>query len=106
MTAVGIMLLITTIKYVPYLNRTNDLAEHLISYESTIVFIAAALGMELINAFCISNLYFKRLQLDVREETVHCFALRDFSLLALIACTTLFINPVFAFTTIQYVPHK
>ena len=65
-----------------------------------------ALGMELINAFCISNLYFKRLQLDVREETVHCFALRDFSLLALIACTTLFINPVFAFTTIQYVPHK
>ncbi len=106
MTAVGIMLLITTIQYVPYLNRTNDLAEHLISYESTIVFIAAALGMELINAFCISNLYFKRLQLDVREETVHCFALRDFSLLALIACTTLFINPVFAFTTIQYVPHK
>jgi hypothetical protein len=65
-------------------------------------FILAAAIMELINAFVMNWYYFKPQGLNVRDQTIHCFALRDFALQALIACATLFINPVYAFTTFKY----
>lgn len=101
-TAVGIMQLIATVQLFPYLRGTNDLEEDAGSFKLTLLFISVALILELINAFLINLLYFDRLGLGVREETIHCFALRDFSLLATVNCAALFINPIYAFTTVSF----
>ncbi len=105
-TAFGMFFLITTVQFVPYLNGFNGLKESDGSYELTMMFIGIALVLESINAVLINQLYFVRHGLQVREETIHCFALRDFSLLVTMNCAALFINPIFAFTTIAFVAKK
>jgi heme exporter protein D len=102
-TAYGMALLLLTVNMFPYIRRHNYLRETGKDLNQTLLFIAVALVMELINAAIINRFYFKPHGFDVLEMTRHCFALKYFALFTLLIGACLFINPIFAFTEVTFV---
>ncbi len=99
-TAVGIIVLLTTVQFVSYLHNVNGLAENETkAYALTMYFIVAATVLELMNAYLMNTWYFRPQGLNVRDQTIHCFNLKDFALQTTVVIAILFINPIFAFTT-------
>jgi hypothetical protein len=98
----AILLLVTTIEFVPYLKSTNGLHVSLTNYHSTAAFIAIAVALEAVNAYLIDRFYFRRIDLNVYKEVEHCFSMKHYALNCGIICSILFINPVFAFTEVTF----
>jgi hypothetical protein len=98
-TGYGMLLLLTTIQFVPYLKSHNDLTQSDYDYSFTSVLIAIAVILELLNAIVMVFVYFKPEKLEVLQEVRHCFSLPHFALLAMMIGANLFVNPIFAFTT-------
>ncbi len=101
-TGYAILLLLTTIEFTPYLKATNGLHVSSTTYTTTALFITIAVLMELINAYLIDRFYFRKVGLQVYQEVVHCFNLKHFALICGVLCCNMFINPIFAFTTVTY----
>ena len=101
-TAFGFLVLLTTVQFVPYLNATNGLHVTLLNYEKTAGFIILAVVLEIANAALVNVVYFQKVNLHVRQELLHCFSLKQFSFIVMILGTVMFINPVFAFTMVEY----
>ncbi len=101
-TGYAVLLLVTTIEFIPYLGSTNALHVTLSNYQTTAIFIAVAVILEIINAYLINRFYFQKINLHVYEEVVHCFSLKHFALICGVLCSIMFINPVFAFTTVTF----
>jgi hypothetical protein len=98
-TGYGMLLLLTTIQFVPYLKSHNDLTQSDYDYSFTSILIAIAVILELLNAIVMVFVYFKPEKLEVLQEVRHCFSLPHFALLAMMIGANLFVNPIFAFTT-------
>ncbi len=101
-SAIGFLMLLTTIQYVPYLRTTNALSISHTNYLCTIELISLAVGIEVINAMIINYGYFVRHGLHVFEELRNCFALRQFAMIVALLGSVMFINPVFAYTTKEF----
>jgi hypothetical protein len=101
-TGYAILLLVTTIEFVPYLKSTNGLDVSLSTYQSTAIFIVVAVVLEVVNAYIINRFYFQTIDLHVYRELVNCFSFKYFSLICGVLCCNMFINPMFAFTTVRY----
>jgi heme exporter protein D len=101
-TAYGMSLLLLTLNVVPSVRRHNFLRESGKHLNQTLLFIAVALIMELVNAVIINRFYFKARGFNVLDMVRHCFALKYFALLTLLIGTNLFINPIFAFTEVSF----
>ena len=101
-TAFGFLLLLTTVQFVPYLGDSNGLHVTLLNYEKTAGFIIFAVVLEFINAFIMHQVYFKKVNLRVRQKLLHCFSLKEFAFMVVTISTVMFINPVFAFTIVHF----
>ncbi len=101
-TGYGAIIMFLTIQYVPWVAKVNGLHEDRVSFTYTSMFIVTAVILELINAWAMNKFFFRRLGLDVQYETLRCFSLPHFSLLALLVACNLCINPMYAFTTVDY----
>jgi hypothetical protein len=100
-TGYGTILLLLTIQFVPWVGRSNGLKEdNVVSFRYTSIFLFIAIVLELVNAWVMMRFYFQPKQLDALRMTRHCYSLRYFAFLSMLIAANLFINPVYAFTTI------
>jgi hypothetical protein len=99
-TGYGILLLLVTIQFVPWVSATNALHRDIAGFRYTVVFLLLAVVFELINAFIMVKYFFLPRQLDVTRMTRHCYSLKYFCLVSMLIASTLFINPVYAFTMV------
>jgi hypothetical protein len=99
-TGYGILLLLVTIQFVPWVGATNGLKSNLVGFRYTAVFLLLSCVFELINATLMVKYYFLPRGLNVLRMTRHCYSLRYFCLVSMLIASTLFINPVYALTTI------
>jgi hypothetical protein len=99
-TGYGIILLLLTIQFVPWVGESNGLKQDIVNFRYTTLFLFVAIVLELINAFAIMKYYFEPRKLDSLRMTRHCYSLRHFAFLSMLIAANLFINPVYTFTTV------
>jgi hypothetical protein len=97
-TGYGMILLLATVQFVPWLHDHNDLKQSTVNFYFTTVLIVIAVILEFGNAWLMIAVFFRQHKLNVIAEVRHCFSLPHFALLAVMIGSNLFINPVFAFT--------
>jgi hypothetical protein len=77
----------------------NSLKESYDKEWNTVMWIAVAVGLELLNACAINFLFFSRQTVSVYDMLLHAYADDRFCFLTAIISAIMFLNPVYAFTT-------
>jgi TM2 domain-containing membrane protein YozV len=93
--SVSMLLLLIVIDNVPWI--TNNLFQSGPRAHTTYALILASVGLELINAYFMHYVFFKKMCISIPNKIVHCFQRESFALVSCLVAANLFINPVFAF---------
>ena len=101
-TGYGMILLLVMIQYLPWVHSCNDLVQSNAEFQMTCILILVAVICESLNAYAMNEFYFKRHQFDILHIVNHCFTSIEFSILAVLIGANLYINPIFAFTTVHF----
>lgn len=96
-SSIGISTMLVTVAFFPHID--NSLSQTTPALLLTLAFIGLATLLELINAYCMNELYFRRHGLPVQQITAHSLSNRPFLFVSAVLAAVLLINPMAAFET-------
>jgi hypothetical protein len=96
-TAIGIMILLITVEYIPWIHNGLQQDNRNRMWTSC-SFIMIAVIMELLNTYLMNQYFFKSMQADIWHLTAQCFQDIKFQVIVFIITVNLFINPLYAWT--------
>ena len=97
-TALGILLLLLSVDYVPWVSNTSLQDTN----QTLVIFLLLAVVLELVNAGLMVHFYFLPQGCDVLSLVTEAFDDVRFSLICCVAGGVLFINPIVAFSTAHF----
>lgn len=95
-SALGILLLTLTIDYVPWIE--SDLKQHGRTVAVSSEFICTAVGIEIVNAIVINQVFFAPKNVDVWRKMQRFFRHPRVTILVWVTGSLLFVNPMYSFT--------